>query len=88
MAGKPWHRGPQWRRARTATLHRDHHTCQINAPGCTTHATHVDHITPPSTNPTNTRLWFDPNNLRAACANCNLKRPKDPTPTVTPSRMW
>ena len=64
--------GP-WQRIRKQILERDNHTCQINAPGCTTHATQVDHITPVSQG----GQWWEPTNLRAACAKCNASRPEN-----------
>jgi 5-methylcytosine-specific restriction endonuclease McrA len=55
-----------WRKLRTQILERDNHTCQLQIQGiCTHHATHVHHI--------NGRTEGDnPNNLQAACAECNL----------------
>jgi 5-methylcytosine-specific restriction enzyme A len=59
----------QWRNNRARVLYRDRWTCQIQGPGCTRYATHVDHITP---------VLFggsdDESNLRAACAVCNLAK--------------
>ena len=59
--------GRRWRVMRLAVLQRDGHQCQMRLPGCTTHATTVDHIV---------RLMdggdmYNPTNLRAACAHCN-----------------
>ena len=67
---KPQYSGP-WRRIRKTILQRDLHTCQIQGPNCTQHATQVDHITPVA----HGGAWYDPNNLRAACPNCNNQRP-------------
>ncbi len=67
---KPQYSGP-WQRLRPQILARDGGTCQIGAPGCTTIATQVDHITPVHAG----GAWYDPANLRAACANCNNRRP-------------
>lgn len=82
---QPWHRWP-WPKHRAEILHRDSYRCQIQAPGCTTHATHVDHII----SPIDGGAWFDHRNLRAACAHCNLTRPKAQRlhHTYTPSRDW
>jgi hypothetical protein len=66
---RPEYRGA-WPRIRKAILQRDNHLCQIRAPRCTTHATHVDHIIPV----TQGGPWWDHDNLRAACQNCNLGR--------------
>lgn len=44
--------------------------CQIQDPGCTRWATHVDHIVPLVQGGA---MW-DPANLRASCATCNLSR--------------
>ena len=69
MARKPEYSGP-WRRIRQQILARDNHTCQIQAPGCTTHATQVDHIVPTSQG----GAWWDGSNLRASCHRCNNQR--------------
>ncbi len=66
---KSQYSGP-WRKLRLQILNRDGYICQINAPGCTSIATQVDHIIPASQNGS----WFDPANLRASCANCNNQR--------------
>lgn len=90
MAGKPWHRGP-WFKVRKVILARDRHTCQIKADGCTHKATHVDHIV----SPIEGGPWWDEQNLRAACANCNLTRPNPALKVrpqnrrnVAPSKQW
>jgi 5-methylcytosine-specific restriction endonuclease McrA len=62
-------RGNAFEPTRQRILTRDGHRCQIRLPGCTTHAEHVDHIV----------LLADggddsDDNLRAACAWCNLRR--------------
>lgn len=59
-----------WQQFRLTILDRDRHTCQINGPRCTHHATHVDHIIPLAEG--GARL--DPNNCRAACRSCNIGR--------------
>jgi hypothetical protein len=66
---KKQYSGP-WQRIRKQILERDSHLCQIQGPTCTQHATQVDHITPVAAG----GAWYDPHNLRAACANCNNKR--------------
>lgn len=63
--------------------------CEINGPGCTRIATHLDHIIPVSKG----GAWHDPDNVRPACATCNLRRgnrtdpPRRPEPLTT-SRTW
>jgi 5-methylcytosine-specific restriction endonuclease McrA len=59
----------QWRHVRRQILDRDGRTCQLQYPGCTGRATHVDHVTPRRYGGTD-----HPDNLRAACARCNLRR--------------
>lgn len=77
-----------WREVRALVLARDGHMCQIRGPRCEVEADQVDHIVP----------WlaggavFDPENLRAACGDCNRRRARRdgvgaPTP-VRPSREW
>ena len=65
----PAYRGP-WATVRKQILARDAHTCQIQGPRCTTHANTVDHIIPVNQG----GPWWDPDNLRATCRNCNLDR--------------
>ena len=65
----PAYRGP-WTTVRKGILNRDNHQCQIRAPKCTGIATQVDHIIPI----TKGGAWWDPDNLRAACAHCNNQR--------------
>lgn len=67
---KPQYSGP-WQKIRRQILERDGGLCQIQLDGCTTTATQVDHITPVS----HGGQWWEPTNLRAACAHCNNKRP-------------
>lgn len=59
-----------WRKLRIAILDRDHWRCRINLDGCTTHATHVDHIEPWESG----GAWFAPDNLQAACQHCNVTK--------------
>jgi hypothetical protein len=66
---RPEYRGA-WPRIRRAILDRDNHLCQIGSARCTIHATHVDHIIPV----TQGGPWWEPDNLRASCRNCNLGR--------------
>ena len=54
---------------REQILNRDGGVCQVQAPGCTLHATHIDHIVPLQIGGTD-----EQSNLRAACAHCNLTR--------------
>jgi 5-methylcytosine-specific restriction endonuclease McrA len=77
---RTWQQGSTraWRRVRAAILDRDHHQCQIRAPGCTGHAEHVHHTHGRDT------TGDDPRHLVAACAHCNLaigQPTPDPTPT-------
>lgn len=64
----PVYKTPHWRAVRLRVLERDQHQCQIRRPGCTGHATEVDHITSMSDG----GAKFDPANLRAACKKCNV----------------
>jgi hypothetical protein len=66
---KPQYSGP-WQKIRKTILERDNHLCQIRGPKCTTQGTAVDHIIPVSAG----GPWYDPNNLRATCTNCNNAR--------------
>lgn len=65
----PAYRGP-WPRIRKQILQRDNYLCQIRGPRCTSTATHVDHIIPV----TQGGPWWEPDNLRASCKNCNNDR--------------
>ena len=65
----PAYRGP-WPRIRKQILQRDNHLCQIRGSRCTSTATHVDHIIPI----TQGGPWWDHDNLRASCKNCNNDR--------------
>ncbi|MGY6501633.1 MAG: HNH endonuclease [Acidimicrobiales bacterium] len=62
--------------------------CEIRGPGCTTAATHLDHIIPVSQG----GAWFDPSNVRPACRTCNLRRGNRATPAPAEpfrtSRRW
>lgn len=82
---------------RLEVLKRDGSQCQIVGPGCEGRATHVDHIVPLFEG--GRRL--DPDNLRAACETCNLKRARvrqselarfalrsTAPPESSPSRKW
>ena len=66
----PWLRG-KWPVVRRGILERDEHLCQIRGEHCTIDANHVDHIVSPRQG----GAWWDPANLRAACARCNNSRP-------------
>jgi 5-methylcytosine-specific restriction endonuclease McrA len=59
----------EWRRIRAVVLARDQYVCRLEYPGCTGHATDVDHVLPLRFGGTH-----DLANLRAACASCNLRR--------------
>ena len=83
-----------WQQMRFAILERDRWQCQIHGPRCKTVATQADHIIPLSEG--GRRL--DPDNLRAACAPCNIGRQNTRNATITaalnasvetvPSRNW
>lgn len=78
-----------WANVRVNVLARDGWRCQLRLPGCTGHATQVDHIVPRSIAPW---LAADPANCRAACFGCNNRRgttPDDQLPRKAPaSRAW
>ena len=59
-----------WKRIRVKVLQRDGHRCQIRGPGCTSHATQVDHIL----NTAAGGAELDPANLQSACASCNARK--------------
>ncbi len=81
---KPQYSGP-WQQVRATILARDRNLCQIKLIGCTTRATQVDHII----RVTDGGEWFEPGNLRAACAFCNRRREAHRTPqSAQPSRAW
>jgi len=62
----------RWRRLRAYVLERDRYLCRIGtARVCTRVATCVDHIIPKELGGPDHE-----SNLRAACAPCNLGRPK------------
>lgn len=85
--------GGRWQSVRRSILKRDQYLCQIQLIGCTDRATTVDHITPVAWG----GEWYDPSNLRAACANCNgnlaaiakkhkpKPKPTNTTTTTTPT---
>ena len=55
----------QWRTLRTQILARDRYTCQL----CGAAAEHIDHIRPVAAGGSD-----QPGNLRATCAECNLRK--------------
>jgi 5-methylcytosine-specific restriction endonuclease McrA len=59
----------RWRRLRHAVIVRDGGYCQVRGLRCTTIATTAHHIRPSSLHP---ELFWDPENLQAACRPCNL----------------
>ena len=90
-----WHRFPPALQAprgplRLAIYERDGNRCAIRLPGCTITPTELDHIISPQQG----GAWYDPTNLRAACATCNRTRPKPKRhqtgtlPAARPSRRW
>lgn len=68
-----------WPRLRARILRRDNHHCQINGPGCTTHATEVDHIIPAARGGND-----QPNNLQATCQHCHQAKTVAENPATTP----
>jgi 5-methylcytosine-specific restriction protein A len=74
--------GATWRKVRVGILERDAHRCTIGMEGCTGHATQVDHVIPLAFG----GQPFAPENLRAACANCNSSRSNKLR--RKPSRAW
>jgi 5-methylcytosine-specific restriction protein A len=80
------YKSSQWQRVRLTVLKRDGWVCQIRGPHCTMKATQADHIV-------EVRLggsFYDPDNLRGACNNCNQyrKRRAARPSTHQPSRAW
>ena len=61
--------GRPWRRLRLLILERDGFTCQLRLPGCTGLASHVDHRVSRRDGGSD-----HPDNLQAACANCNQRK--------------
>jgi hypothetical protein len=61
----------RWRKLRAAVLARDGYLCQIGGPRCVGHATTADHINPVAIAPD---MFWEPDNVRAACAPCNAGR--------------
>jgi 5-methylcytosine-specific restriction protein A len=64
------HGGRRWRDLRLRILARDGYECQIRAKGCTRVANQVDHIVELADG----GAKYDPRNLRASCAYCNMSR--------------
>lgn len=78
-----------WRRVRLEVLERDGWLCQIRGPRCSVQADQADHIVPFARGGD----AYDPANLRAACAPCNLGRRARTSSLVSgapvsPSREW
>ena len=67
----------RWQKVRLTILERDGYLCQIQLPGCTIHATQVDHIRRLDDG----GMVYEPLNLRAACAKCNLGRERHGAPS-------
>lgn len=70
-----------WGRLRARVLRRDHHLCQLTYPGCTTHATEVDHIIPAAQDGTD-----DATNLQAVCTNCHRTKTATDNPMTQTRR--
>ena len=75
-----------WRtRIRPQVLARDGYVCQIKSLRCTVEATEVDHIVAV----VDGGDWYNLNNLRAACKQCNAGRGNGVRRGVgKPSREW
>ena len=73
---------PHWPTIRLHILTRDHHTCQLHYPDCTTTATEVDHITPATNNGTD-----HPTNLHAVCTNCHATKTGREARATQPNRQ-
>ena len=56
-----------WKRMRLWVIERDRGLCQMHGADCRTYATEADHIVAIADGGD----FWDPNNLRAACAMCN-----------------
>ncbi len=65
----PIYRRKAWSTAKEATLARDGHVCQVT-PGCKRPAVTADHIIPWRDG----GAWYDLDNLRATCKECNSGR--------------
>lgn len=59
-----------WQHLRARVL-RDEPVCYLRLPGCTYHATTVDHVIPVDLRPD---LCLERTNLRGACAPCNHRK--------------
>ena len=73
-----------WKRTRRQVLFRDGYWCQLEYPGCTGLATHVDHVTPRRFGGSDTDL----SNLRASCPTCNLRRGDGTAPPDVVASVW
>lgn len=82
--GRPYDR-KAWAIVKAQVLERDQHLCQIRTPICTRVAVTADHIKRWQ----HGGAWFDPDNLRAACAECNsaIANPKSGS-GYSASRVW
>ena len=74
-----------WRIIRRAILERDNYQCQIRMSGCTGQATQVDHLVARRFFAAGDPTMHLPENLRASCASCNLRRSNERHNT---SRDW
>lgn len=79
----PIYRTAAWRDVRRFVLERDGHRCQLEGPTCTGRAEAVDHIVPWR----HGGAWYDPENLRASCTQCNSRRVSGRA-EAKPSREW
>lgn len=86
--GRMGRAGRPWRRVVALVVDRDGGLCQLRLPGCTLHATTGDHIIPVMLAP---GLELDPDNVRASCVSCNLRRGTRPATVPAgppPSPRW
>jgi 5-methylcytosine-specific restriction protein A len=75
----PWSRGRTvgqgstyaWRTVRRQVLTRDRYQCQLAYPGCTRHATIVDHIDNLAARGVTRRVALNANDCAAVCAHCH-----------------
>jgi 5-methylcytosine-specific restriction protein A len=75
---------PAWRQVRLVVLERDQYVCQIRGPTCAIAANQVDHIIRPADGGS----WYNPDNLRGACAPCNGGRGGKVGAARTNARRW
>lgn len=72
--GRRRYNSSRWKRLSKQVIIRDHRQCQIRGPGCLGLATQADHIIPSDLMGEDDPLFWDPDNLQAACAPCNRRK--------------